>query len=287
MQAVLHDHWPEFVIEAVGVALFMLSACAFGTLLGHPDSPVVRSLPDVFIRRLLMGCAMGLTALGLICSPWGQRSGAHFNPATTLTFWRLGKISTVDAAGYAVSQTLGGLAGIAIAVILLGGWLAHPSVRYVATVPGPAGSAAAFVAESGITFVLMAVVLIMTNTASLNRFTPVVVGLLLAAYITLESPISGMSMNPARSLASAIPAAAWVPLWIYFVAPPLGMLAAAEVYVRRHGAARVYCAKLHHDNDQRCIFRCRYAELTPDRAPVPAMRPQPAASGTPPRGAMS
>jgi aquaporin Z len=68
-------------------------------------------------------------------------------------------------------------------------------------------------------------------------------------------------MNPARSLASAIPAQAWASLWIYWVAPPLGMLLAAQVYMTRHGLERVFCAKLHHDNQKRCIFRCRYAEL--------------------------
>ena len=82
----LSAHWPEYLAEAAGLGFFMVSACAFGTLLGHPDSPVVRVLPDPVARRVLMGLAMGVTAVGLIYSPWGQRSGAHFNPATTLTF---------------------------------------------------------------------------------------------------------------------------------------------------------------------------------------------------------
>src|SRR5262249_54502831 len=62
----LRAHWPEYLAEAAGLGLFMVSACAFGTLLGHPDSPVVRMLPDPVARRVLMGLAMGLTAVGLI-----------------------------------------------------------------------------------------------------------------------------------------------------------------------------------------------------------------------------
>jgi aquaporin Z len=111
----LRGHWPEYLIEAAGLGVFMLVACVFGTLLGHPASPVVRAVPDALARRALMGVAMGLTAIGLIYSPWGRRSGAHFNPATTLTFWRLGKVASADAALYALAQAVGGIAGVGVA----------------------------------------------------------------------------------------------------------------------------------------------------------------------------
>ena len=263
MRAALAKHWPEYLIEAAGLGLFMLVACAFGTLLGHPASPVVQAIPAPLARRALMGGAMGLTAVTLIYSPWGRRSGAHFNPATTLTFWRLGKVATADAALYVVAQTVGGIAGVMVAAALVGSPLAAPDVRYVATLPGLVGPLGAFAAEIAITFVLMSVVLGASNTAGLARLTGLFAGSLVATYITLEAPLSGMSMNPARSLASALPAGTWATLWIYFTAPPIGMLLAAELYVRRRGLASVFCAKLHHDTSQRCIFRCRYAELAP------------------------
>ena len=98
---------------------------------------------------------------------------------------------------------------------------------------------------------------------TLNRFTGLCAGILVATYITLEAPLSGMSMNPARTFGSAVSAQLWTALWIYFVAPPLGMLLAAELSVRRHGAQSVLCAKLHHHNTRRCIFHCRYAEAWP------------------------
>ena len=83
-------------------------------------------------------------------------------------------------------------------------------------------------------------------------------GALVATYIAIEAPLSGMSMNPARSFASALPAHLWTDFWVYLTAPFLGMLLAAECYVRFPGARRVLCAKLHHDNDTRCIFCCSY-----------------------------
>jgi aquaporin Z len=64
----------------------MLAACAAATVLEHPASPLRQALGPPLLRRGLMGLAMGLTALGLIYSRWGRRSGAHFNPATTLAF---------------------------------------------------------------------------------------------------------------------------------------------------------------------------------------------------------
>jgi aquaporin Z len=257
----MRAHWPEYVSEAAGLGIFMFCACVIGTLLGHPGSPVVRAVPDPLLRRTLMGLAMGLTAVVLIYSPWGRRSGAHFNPATTLTFWRLGKVAGADAVAYAAAHAVGGLSGVALAALVVGPALGHGAVRYVATVPGSAGAPIAFAAEIAITFLLMTVVLEISNRASLERFTGIAAGTLVALYITVEAPLSGMSMNPARSLASAVPAGVWDAFWIYIVAPPLGMLFAAEVYARRRGAHTVYCAKLNHGQAGHCIFRCRHAEL--------------------------
>ena len=75
----------------------------------------------------------------------------------------------------------------------------------------------------------------------------------------MEAPISGMSLNPARTLGSAVAAGAWADLWIYFTAPPLGMLLASELYIRLQGYGAVLCAKLVHPRSGRCIFRCTYA----------------------------
>lgn len=258
---VLKLHWPEYLMEAWGLGLFMLLACSFGVLLEHPASPVHQAIPNVFIRRVLMGTAMGLTAILNIYSPWGKRSGAHTNPSTTLTFLRLGKVQPVDAVFYTLSQFAGGVLGTLTAARLFANSIAHPKVNYVATAPGMNGAAVAFAAEAIISFILMSVVLRVSNSGKLSRFTGLFAGALVATFISFEAPFSGMSMNPARSFASALPAQAWTAFWIYFTAPPLGMLLAAELYLRLGGANKVFCAKLHHHNDKRCIFRCNFAEL--------------------------
>jgi aquaporin Z len=257
MRAALREHWPEYLIEAGGLGTFMLSACLFGTLLGHPASPVVAAVRRPAALRALMGIAMGLTALALVRSPWGQRSGAHFNPALTLAFFRLGKVAAPDAAAYVVAQCAGGVAGVLLAAAVLRGMLAHPAVHWVVTA-GAYGPAAAFAGEVATSFVVMGTVLVLSNVPGLHSYTAGAVACLIALFITFEAPLSGMSMNPARSLASALPAHFVDGLWIYFVAPTLGMLAAAELYVRRGRVGDVLCAKLHHDNGARCIFRCAY-----------------------------
>jgi aquaporin Z len=157
-----------------------------------------------------------------------------------------------------IGQFVGGVGGVVLVALFVPHWMAHPTVNYAVTVPGPAGTGVAFFAELIISFILMLTVLIVSNKKNLNRFTGVFAGILVATYITFEAPFSGMSMNPARTFGSALPANFWNSLWIYFSAPPLGMLAAAELYVRSKGLHRVLCAKLHHENEERCIFRCNY-----------------------------
>jgi len=257
----LKAHWPEYLMESAELGFFMVSACFFTTLLEYRASPVRHTLPNAFLRQALTGLAMALTLLLLIHSAWGKRSGAHMNPAMTLMFLRLGKMESWDGFFYVLFQFAGGLSGVVFSSLVIGRALAHPSVNFAATQPGIWGTGAAFVAELLISLLLATTVLAVSNHKSLSRFTPYFAATLVAAYITFEAPFSGMSMNPARTLGSAIPAHAFHALWIYFTAPPLAMLIAAEAYLRVRSAGAVYCAKLNHHNTARCIFRCRYMEL--------------------------
>jgi aquaporin Z len=255
----LREHWPEYLCEAAELGLFMISAGLFTILLHHPSSPVLSFIPSEFVRRMLTGIAMGSTAIALVFSPLGKRSGAHFNPAVTLAFWRLGKVKNWDAMFYIIAQFLGAIAGVFAVTLFVREALSHPTVNYAATLPGMQGVIVAFIAEFVIAFVLMSVVLRVSNIPHLARYTGLFAGALVATYITLESPLSGMSMNPARTFGSASIGHLWTGLWIYFTAPVFGMQAAAAFYLRRN--AIVYCAKYHHYNGQRCIFNCRFPEL--------------------------
>src|SRR5262249_46716152 len=142
-----------------------------------------------------------------------------------LTFFRLGKVALPDALFYILAQFIGSITGVVLAALFVGELLAHPTVNYVATVPGPGGTWPAFAGEAAISFLLFLVVLIVSNQPKIARHTGLFAGCCVALFIIFESPISGMSMNPARTFASALLPHLWSSLWIYFTAPLLGMLA--------------------------------------------------------------
>jgi aquaporin Z len=256
--ASLRLHWPEYLMEVAEMGLYLFLTCLFATLLQHPASPIRHLIPSGILRRAIMGAAVGATVFAIVMTPWGKQSGGHFNPAITFTFYRLRRVDFWDALFYGAAQFLGATGGVAIAAYILRDTPSHEAVRYAATLPGRYGDGVAFVAELAISFSLMATVLFTANHETLARYTPFFVGALYAIYITFETPLSGMSMNPARTFGSAFHASYWHALWVYFIAPTLGMLAAAEVFLRARSGVGPYCAKLYHANNKRCIFHCGY-----------------------------
>lgn len=251
-------HYPEYLMEAVELGLFMISAGVAVSLLEYDGFVFKKLIPIPQVRLIIIGIAMGLTAVLLINSKFGKRSGAHMNPALTLTFYRLGKIKFWDAAFYILFQFIGGVLGVYIVYFIFGKVFANPPVTYVITVPINNSIAVPFIAEALMSFLLMAMVLFTTNKVSLAKYTGAIAGIMLAIFIAVEAPISGMSINPARSFASAFPSNIWDAFWIYLTAPPIGMLLAAQLYILIKGKKNVICAKLNHDNKVRCIFNCGY-----------------------------
>jgi aquaporin Z len=215
---------------------------------------------------VLIGICMGLTAMALIYSPWGKRSGAHMNPAVTLTFLRLGHVARWDALFYIVAQFAGGTLGVLLVWSVLGEAFANPPIRYVATLPGAHGVSVALLAEFAISFAMMTTILRTSNSPRLMQYTGICAGVLVAIWISIEGPLSGMSMNPARTFASALPGNIWTAFWIYVLAPIAGMQAAAALFVWRRGRGAVKCSKLMHTTDQRCIH-CGYRPHTSGELP--------------------
>lgn len=256
----LHRHWPEYLMEVGEVGLYLCVACLIATLLQHPASIVRQFVSSSLARRALMGLVMGVTAIAMVMSPWGKRSGGHLNPAITLTFYRLRKLHHWDAWFYVSAQFSGAVIGVAVAKCVLRGALGDNAVRYAVTAPGRYGTCVAFVAELGISFVLMTTILFTTNHNRLAPLTPYANGALLAIYYTFEAPLSGMSTNPARTFGSAFHASYWHALWVYFIAPSIGMIIAGEVFLRSRSGAVPFCAKLHHANSERCIFHHSHPE---------------------------
>jgi aquaporin Z len=222
----------EFAIEGALLAAFMISAIAFTVVVEHPASPVSGVIVMPVLRRLAVGLGMAATAIVLIYSPWGMRSGAHMNPAATLALARLGLVPPSSVPGYIAAHFVGGALGVWAAWQVFGSLVEHPAVRFAVTTPGRWGTGAAFAGELAMTACQMAAVLAATRIPSWRPRAGMVAALLLALYITVEAPVSGMSLNPARTLGSALWAGQFTALWVYFSAPVLGMLLAAEVFFR-------------------------------------------------------
>jgi aquaporin Z len=220
----------KYIDEARGLGLFMISAAFFDGLLQYPGLPFRHLIASALLRRFLVGLAMGVTALYIFTSKFGKQSGAYINPAVTLVRYRLGDINLTDALFYTVFQLIGGSLGVYLVAILFPAWMAYPDVNYVVTAPGKPGPAIAFLCEAIISFLLIAVVLFMGIKKTWDRYTPYVVSAIITLFITIESPYSGMSMNPARTFASAIVANDWKSFWLYCIAPALGMLAGEYTY---------------------------------------------------------
>lgn len=220
----------RYAIEAFLAATLMFCVEIFVVALQHPAYPAHEIIVVPWMRRATMGVLMGIVVALLCVSPWGKRSGAHFNPAVTLAFWSIDKTKTIDAICYIVSQFLGALAGIVLASMLTGDAMAHPDVDFAVTTVGACGASWAFAAEFGMSFLLMGSILWLSARPKLSGHTPTLAGALIAFFITVESPLSGMSINPTRTLSSAIMAGHVERLWLYCLAPVGGMFTVAMIY---------------------------------------------------------
>jgi aquaporin Z len=255
-RSALAEHWPEYLIEGWALGTFMVSAGLFTLWFEHPASSLNHAIMNGELRRGLIGVAMGLTAMLLIYSPWGKRSGAHMNPAVTVAFYSLGRIEAWDAIYYVLAQFLGGSLGVLLLWSLFGDAFASPPVAFIATLPGRAGSATAFTAETTISLTMMLTVLFVSQHARWSRYTGIVAGTLVAGFIAFEAPLSGMSINPARTFASAWPGGMWHALWIYLTAPVLGMWVATRIFTR--ATSKPGCARLGHHSGTTPCLHCGY-----------------------------
>lgn len=198
-------------------------------LIEYPGLPFHEHLHSALLRRFLVGLSMGLTGLYIFTSDFGKASGAYINPSITLVRYWLHDISLRDSIFYTIFQLAGGAAGLYLVYILFPQKMSAPSINYIVTMPGKAGTAVAFIAETVLSFLLMIVVLF-TEKGELSKYTPYFVSALITIYITFEAPYSGMSMNPARTFSSAIVAGRWQAFWLYCMAPTVGMFLGAIIY---------------------------------------------------------
>lgn len=172
------------------------------------------------VTHVGIALTFGLIVLAMIYS-FGDVSGAHLNPAVTTAFWVAGRFPGAAVGPYVAAQCAGALAASGLVRAL---FPAHATLGLTA----PRGSdAQSFVLEVVLTFILMLVILNVSTGAKEKGITAgIAVGAVIALEAMFAGPISGASMNPARSLAPAVVAGKLASLWVYLVAPVLGALLA-------------------------------------------------------------
>lgn len=219
-------------MEFSGLAGFVLIAGLITIFFEHPDLPVMKSAlkHHNLLRRVPLGIIMGLYIAAAVML-FGKKSGAHMNPAVTWTFYRLGKINFINACFYSWAQIAGAVGASQLLKYTMPGFFDHALINYGVTEPKPPhGIMTAFIAEFIISFILMLALLTAGSSKRLDKYLALISGNLICLYLIAELPLSGMSLNPARSFAGALAANEWNHLWVYVTSPTLAMIAASEVF---------------------------------------------------------
>ncbi|MET9962766.1 aquaporin [Streptomyces sp. NPDC006326] len=193
----------------------------------HPASPL--AIGNVRLALLLVGVLAGALVGGLICSPWGRRSGAHMNPAVTLALWLLKAFPGRGLAVYAASQLSGSIAGTALARLAWGPAVAR--VDYGAVAAGPSWSGwAVFATEGGSLVVITLLIGFFLVRPAHERWFPWALAVLIGAIVAVLGPLSGGAANPARQFGPALLSGTTANLWIYVAAPVAGAVLGAAVH---------------------------------------------------------
>jgi aquaporin Z len=247
-----HIPWALFISELIGTALLVLVGLSLVILMFGAGSPMARLIPSEGARRLITGFLFGTTGASIALSPVGKVSGAHINPAVTLAFRLMGKLDLRTTLVYIAAQLIGAVLG-SLPLLLWGAM--GTSVAFGATLPG-AGYPVSTVllGEVITTFTMVALLAVFLGFRSIRPFTPAIFPPLYAIMVWAESPISGTSTNPARSLGPSVISGQWEGWWIYWIGPVAGMLVA--VLACSFLAKRIEVAKLYHfDSDRDRLFR--------------------------------
>ena len=244
--------WALIYSEMIGTGVLVFVGLSFVIFMFGAGSPISAVIPNEGLRRLITGFLFGSTGAAITLSPVGKISGAHINPVVTLAFRVMGKIDLRTTLGYMAAQLIGAIVG-SIPLLLWGGM--GKSIAFGATIPGPAVAVStAFGGEVITTFTMVTLLALFLGFRSIRPFTPAIFPPLYAIMVWLESPLSGTSTNPARTLGPAVISGEWTANWIYWFGPISGMVLATLAC--SYLAKRIEVAKLYHfDTDRDRIFR--------------------------------
>ncbi len=207
--------WKRLLAEALGTYFLVLAGCG----------AIIVDAQTGALGHAGVAGAFGLVILVLVLAT-GHVSGAHLNPAVTLAFRSMHRISSRDAGGYIASQLTGAVLGATTLAVLFVPPIGS-ATNLGATVPS-AGSGQALLLEVLLTAMLMFVITaVATDPRATSQLAAVAIGGTVALGALWGGPISGASMNPARSFGPALVSGMWHGHWLYWIGPIAGALAGA------------------------------------------------------------
>ena len=182
-------------------------------------------------RLAVIALAHGL-AIMLLVAATANISGGHINPAVTIVMWFTGRITTGKAILYVAAQLIGAIIGSLLLVTVVNSELADGALGAHALGPVVGSSAGAgFLVEIILTFALLFVIFaVAVHKTGLAAYAPAAIGLVVLVDIMVGLPMTGASMNPARSLGPALVSGEWANHWIYWAGPIVGGLLGGLVY---------------------------------------------------------
>lgn len=216
----------KYVAELIGTFALVLIGCGSAVIAG------------IDIGFTGISFAFGLTVLAMVYAI-GNISGCHINPAITLAMLVAGKINWKDTILYIVFQCIGAIIGAAVLLAIANGMPGYSVSAdglgqngFEALSPGQFSLAACFIAEVVLTFLFLFVIFGSTSKNAPPGFAGVAIGFTLVLIHLVGIPITGTSVNPARSLGPAVFAgpAALSQLWLFWVAPIIGAIIAAIIW---------------------------------------------------------
>lgn len=220
----------KYFAEFIGTAVLVLMGCGSAVLTGYGSAPI-----GMLAIAFAFGLAVTSMAYGI-----GHVSGCHINPAVTIGAWVAGRLPTSDVPGYIIAQILGGIAGAAILFTIASGKLAGFDVAasglgqngWGPTYLGGYGLGAALITELVATFIFLVVILGSTSKAGITQAAGLAIGLSLVMIHIVFIPVTGVSVNPARSIGPAlfVGGAAISQLWLFIIVPCIGAALAGLLF---------------------------------------------------------
>jgi aquaporin Z len=223
----------KYIAEFIGTATLVLLGCGAVVIGGFGPSWPMGILP------VALAFGLSVTAMAYAIGPI---SGCHINPAVTVAVWASGRMDSRDVPGYIIAQVLGALAGALLLYVILQGKLAGYDLAkgglgqngFGAAYLGGYGMGAAFLVEVVATFLFTVVILGATSKAGATPVAGLVIGLTLALLHLPFINVTGLSVNPARSIGPALvlglDSVAFAQVWLFVAAPVVGALAAGLLF---------------------------------------------------------